>query len=66
METKHTKGEFKDGHTGWKIDNRITNGSQGFEIHYSDDGECITDRLSLTFYEVLVTPPFLISLFSYQ
>lgn len=42
---KGTKGKFSDGHTGWKIDNRITNGVRGFEIHYSDDGECITDHV---------------------
>lgn len=44
-EFKGTKGNFSDGHTGWKIDNRETNGTQGFEIHYSDDGECITDHV---------------------
>jgi len=45
MEFKGTKGIFSDGHTGWKIDNRETNGVKGFEIHYSDDGECITDHV---------------------
>jgi len=42
---KGTKGKFSDGYTGWKIDNRETNGVKGFEIHYSDDGECITDHV---------------------
>ena len=42
---KGTKGKFSDGYTGWKIDNRVTNGTKGFEIHYSDDGECITDHV---------------------
>lgn len=45
METKHTKGIFSDGHIGWKIDKRDTNGVKGFEIHFSDDGECITDHV---------------------
>ena len=29
----------------WKVDNRETNGTKGFEIHWSDDGECITDHV---------------------
>jgi len=29
----------------WKVDERETNGVQGFEIHWSDDGECITDHV---------------------
>ena len=45
MKFKGTKGIFSDGHTGWKIDNRKTNGVKGFEIHYSDDGECVTDHV---------------------
>lgn len=45
METNITKGIFSDGHTGWKIGDRETNGVKGFEIHYSDDGECITDHV---------------------
>lgn len=42
---EYTKGTFKDGNTGWKIDNRETNGVKGFEIHWSDDGECVTDHV---------------------
>ena len=45
MKTNITKGIFSDGHTGWKISEKNTNGTQGFEIHYSDDGECITDHV---------------------
>lgn len=45
MENKVTKGNFKDGTTGWKVDSRETNGVKGFEIHYSDDGECVTDHV---------------------
>ncbi len=41
----YTKGTFKDGTKGWKIDNRITSGVKGFEIHWSDDGECVTDHV---------------------
>lgn len=40
-----TKGKFKDGTIGWKVDNRQTNGVKGFEIHWSDDGECVTDHV---------------------
>lgn len=40
-----TKGIFSDGYTGWRVDTRITNGQKGFEIHYSEDGECITDHV---------------------
>jgi hypothetical protein len=40
-----TKGKFKDGTTGWKVANRETNGEKGFEIHWSDDGECVTDHV---------------------
>ena len=40
-----TKGNFKDGTIGWKVDSRETNGVKGFEIHWSDDGECITDHV---------------------
>lgn len=29
----------------WEIGERETNGVQGFEIHWSDDGECITDHV---------------------
>ncbi len=42
---KHTQGDFKDGSTGWKIGSRKTNGIDGFEVHWSDDGECITDHV---------------------
>jgi hypothetical protein len=42
---KITRVIFSDGHTGWKISDRSTNGIKGFEIHYSDDGECITDHV---------------------
>lgn len=45
METKHTKGNFSDNHKGWKIGEGKTNGIDGYEIHYSDDGECITDHV---------------------
>jgi hypothetical protein len=41
----YTKGNFKDGYNGWKIDTRTTNGVRGFEIHYSDAGECVTDHV---------------------
>jgi hypothetical protein len=40
-----TNGKFKDGTIGWKVDNRETNGVKGFEIHCSDDGECVTDHV---------------------
>jgi len=40
-----TKGDFLDGHTGWKIEDRITNDIKGYEIHYSEDGECVTDHV---------------------
>lgn len=42
---KHTKGTFLDGTKGWKIGNRLTNGVKGYEIHWSDDGECVTDHV---------------------
>jgi hypothetical protein len=42
---KGTQGIFSDGHTGWKVEERTTNGIPGFEIHYSDDGECVTDHV---------------------
>ena len=29
----------------WKVSERKTNGVNGFEIHYSEDGECITDHV---------------------
>lgn len=29
----------------WKVSERETHGVNGFEIHYSDDGECITDHV---------------------
>jgi len=29
----------------WKVGERSTNGVEGFEIHWSDDGECITDHV---------------------
>lgn len=40
-----TKGSFKDGKQGWKVGKRKTNGVKGYEIHYSDDGECVTDHV---------------------
>ena len=40
-----TKGNFKDGKQGWKIGERETNGVKGYEIHWSDDGECVTDHV---------------------
>jgi hypothetical protein len=42
---KGTKGIFSDGHTGWKIEERSTYGVPGYEIHYSDEGECVTDHV---------------------
>jgi hypothetical protein len=44
-EFKGTKGNFSNGQTGWKIDERNTNGVKGYEIHWSDDGECVTDHV---------------------
>lgn len=38
METKHTPGE-------WTVGERKTNGIKGYEIHYGNDGECITDHV---------------------
>lgn len=29
----------------WKVDERETNGVSGFEIHWSDNGECVTDHV---------------------
>ena len=29
----------------WQVGERKTNGVDGFEIHWSDDGECITDHV---------------------
>lgn len=29
----------------WKVDTRETNCQKGFEIHWSDIGECITDHV---------------------
>ena len=29
----------------WKVGERITNGIDGYEIHWSEDGECITDHV---------------------
>lgn len=29
----------------WEVDDRETNGVKGFEIHYSDDGGCVTDHV---------------------
>ena len=40
-----TKGKFSDGEIGWKVGQRNTNGTAGFEIHWSDDGECVTDHV---------------------
>ena len=42
---KGTKGNFTDGKQGWKVGKRETNGVKGFEIHWSDDGECVTDHV---------------------
>lgn len=42
---KHTKGKFVNGAKGWKIGNRLTNGVKGYEIHWSDDEECVTDHV---------------------
>ena len=38
---EHTKGTFKDGNTGWKVDSRETNGVKGIEIIMSEDVEFI-------------------------
>ncbi len=38
MNTKHTEGD-------WKVSDRLTNGVEGYEIHWSEDGECITDHV---------------------
>lgn len=35
---KWTKGE-------WRVVDRTTNGVQGYEICWSDDGECVTDHV---------------------
>jgi hypothetical protein len=29
----------------WTVAKRTTNGTDGFEIHWSDDGECVTDHV---------------------
>ena len=42
---KGTKGRFTNGQIGWRVGDRLTNGVLGCEIHYSDDGECITDHV---------------------
>lgn len=46
FEFKGTKGTFKDGHTGWKM-HKIPNAYGGtkhsYEIHFSDDGECVAE-----------------------
>jgi|DEB0MinimDraft_10_1074344.scaffolds.fasta_scaffold64087_4 hypothetical protein len=36
METKHTKGN-------WTIHDTYLNGTKGYEIHFNDDGECVSD-----------------------
>ena len=40
-----TEGKFKDGYNGWKVAKlpKMLYQKEGFEIHYSDDGECVTD-----------------------
>ena len=38
MEFKGTKGE-------WKVTECVTNGTKGYEVHWSDDGECVTDHV---------------------
>jgi hypothetical protein len=45
-EFKGTKGNFKDGTTGWKAvaypeGKKV--GLANFEIHFSDDGECVAE-----------------------
>ena len=37
--------EFKGTPAPWTVADKTTNGTQGFEIHYSYDGECITDHV---------------------
>jgi len=38
MKTKHTKSP-------WKVVERTTNGTKGFEVTYGSDGELITDHV---------------------
>jgi len=38
MNTEHTPAP-------WKVAPVNTNGTDGFEIHYSEDGECVTDHV---------------------
>ena len=38
MNTKHTPAP-------WKVEPVNTNGTDGFEIHYSEDGEYVTDHV---------------------
>jgi len=42
---KGTKGTFNDGTTSWKIREVTTNGTEGFEVIWSDDEECVTDHV---------------------
>lgn len=51
---KNTKGIFEDGHQGWRVATRKTQGVKGFEIHYSDDGECVTDHVYVLDDAVLI------------
>ena len=44
-EFKGTNGSFSDGKKGWKVGKRETNGVKGYEVHWSDDGECVTDHV---------------------
>jgi hypothetical protein len=29
----------------WKVDERETNATKGYEVHWSEDGECVTDHV---------------------
>jgi len=37
--------EFKGTQGKWIVSNRNTNGTNGFEIQYGTDGECVTDHV---------------------
>jgi len=46
FEFKGTKGTFEDGHTGWKMHktpNAYGGTKHSYEIHWSDDGECVAE-----------------------
>lgn len=37
--------EFKGTKGKWKVAECVTNGTKGYEIHWSEDGECVTDHV---------------------